>query len=75
LINGISGQFATPEMSSAKNHPCTWQLAFYDGTSFNNINGMGAYTSTQVAVNALRFMMSAGNVSTGQIKCYGLRNT
>jgi hypothetical protein len=75
LINGISGQFATPEMSSAKNHHCTWQLAFYDGTSFNNINGMGAYTSTQVAVNALRFMMSAGNVSTGQIKCYGLRNT
>jgi hypothetical protein len=43
----------------------------YRATRFVQINGIGVYQST-TPVNALRFLMSAGNITSGTIRIYGI---
>lgn len=53
------------------------ETAANDGTSSPDIVIMvsGAYTVTASAVNAIRFLMSSGNIASGTIRMYGLAKT
>lgn len=46
---------------------------FNSGASYLGVWGGGAYLADAGAINAIRFLMSSGNISTGTIKCYGRR--
>ena len=47
-------------------------LTYYSGDGFRvRVSSRGAYEST-TAVNAIRFLMSSGNITSGAIRCYGV---
>lgn len=50
-----------------------WELAFTDSTdAFQRVVGGGVVKTTS-AVNAVRFVMSAGNITEGTVAMYGVR--
>jgi hypothetical protein len=52
----------------------SWQTALRNsGSAIAVANGSGAFTAAIGQINAIRFLFTAGNISTGRILCYGLR--
>jgi hypothetical protein len=41
----------------------------FNGTNHATSFGGGNYVTDQNAINAVRFMFSSGNISTGTVKC------
>jgi hypothetical protein len=44
----------------------------FTDTFWYHIHGAGQWTNTTTAANAVRFLMSAGNITSGTIRCYGM---
>ena len=72
---GVSGviRLIAPS-SSASNMQVLYQTAQSDGTNFYSALGAGWWAST-TAVNAIRFLFSSGNISSGLFKLYGVRKS
>lgn len=69
--NGWSGTIVvTPNSALCK---FTHNIFGYDGAAgaLATYNGGGAISAA--SVNAIRFLMSSGNITSGTIKCYGIR--
>lgn len=45
------------------------------GAAAANVSGRGWYNTDNDAVNAMRFKMDSGNISTGKIRIYGIRTS
>ncbi len=59
--------------TSLTDNGCSWQGRYLDATGTFQIGvvGQGRYNGTQ-ATNAIQFLMSSGNISSGTFKLYGL---
>lgn len=72
---GISGTVRLFAPSgTASNKQVTFQIGMYDGTDQWTLSGSGQRLAT-AAVNAVRFMMSTGNITSGLFKLYGVRKS
>jgi hypothetical protein len=70
-ISGSARLFALG--STAVSKQATWESMEPFGTNVMNAAGCsGAYTVASPAVNALQFLFSGGNITSGQIKLYGV---
>jgi hypothetical protein len=60
---------------AAKNKLVRGQLACLDAAPVaKDVTATGAYVGTVNAVNAIRFLMSTGNITSGTFALYGIRN-
>lgn len=59
---------------SATNYTkCIYVSHFFDTSTTRRTNQGGGYRQSTTAVNAIRFRMSSGNISTGNFVLYGLQ--
>jgi hypothetical protein len=71
---GLSGKIWTSKLSEAKFASFHWHLSkvFTDGTMIN-VTGAGQRESA-ADVDAIRFLMSSGNITSGEFRLYGIPN-
>lgn len=50
------------------------QVSFSDGVNYNVASGVGAWTGGFISIDAVRFISAAGAITSGNIRCYGLRS-
>ena len=75
---GVSGPFMlyAPHNSSSYTYSCCVSIALQDQLG-RNYDNLSAYTSMRLAaesVNAVRFIMTSGNIESGEIVMYGIKN-
>ncbi len=73
---GQKGQLkiANP-LSTAVSKLCVFRSAFQSSdNNWYHIHGAGVYNAT-TAVDAVRFLMLSGNITSGTIRCYGIAKT
>jgi hypothetical protein len=74
---GITGTMYVYNVNSTSLHKRTEQNASYVGggtAKLTGVRGNSIYQNTS-AVNAMRFLMSSGNIASGSIRSYGLVNS
>ena len=69
---GLSGELLYNGASTSADKLSVSRATFYTGAALASFNGGGVWTGGTSAVNALQFLMSSGNISTGVIKIYGI---
>jgi len=74
--HGVSGQVWVHGPHLAENTSITWQLMWPGGAAAAqpNIIFGGGYRISAADVDALQFLFSSGNLETGTINMYGLKN-
>ena len=69
---GVSGQFLLVDPSSANRTSAVQTL------QYNSTNGMYAFGGHQhaasLAINNIKFQFASGNIATGEIRCYGIKD-
>lgn len=50
----------------------SWGLETFTAVGYINSNGAGAYVTDANTIDAVRFLVSSGNIASGSIKLYGL---
>lgn len=68
-------RFSGPS-GTAANKKFRWEFTDQDAAGTINMTvGGGAYTADQAAINAIRFMASSGNITSGTFALYGIRKS
>jgi hypothetical protein len=70
---GVEGTVTICAFSSSMYHKINFDLTYYDNSTINREMGMGIAGTSAAAKDSARFLMSSGNISTGTIRCYGIR--
>jgi hypothetical protein len=70
---GVSGivRFFYPSNTTTPKH-FLWAVTTGTGTAIESVNGAGNRSST-ADIDAIRFMFSTGNITSGQFKLYGVK--
>lgn len=70
----LSAVIVLPNMNGAKHKHATWSAAMHtQAPAGADVRGTGIYKATTNAINAVRVMFSAGNITSGTVATYGLR--
>ena len=73
--DGISG-VATIMGTAGNNKHLVWQATgIVSGGSFQAYVGSGRYFGSASAINALQFSFASGNIASGKLPLYGIRNS
>lgn len=63
--------------STAVRKKFQWQVSYQNNEAganhIANVSGSGAYTGTTALINAVRFLMSTGNIASGSFYLYGIK--
>lgn len=72
---GLSGAIMTSDLSRAKYARFWWHVSQHEGGTGNHnvVVGSGIHIGTAVAINAVRFLFSSGNIAGGTISTYGIK--
>lgn len=70
----VGGELRVFGPSAGTLQPFNWMMSYFDGTNNKMLTGGGCYTGG-VAINAIRFRFSSGNIASGTISLYGLRKS
>jgi len=75
IARALEGSFELYNPSSTTiNKKCVFKGSYINALGDrSHFIGQGIYTSNTSAVNAIRFLMSSGNIASGIFKLYGLR--
>jgi len=73
-ISNAAGATVSGEARLATTTMCslTWHVHYFNSSSLS-VNGWGGGHRTTSGINAVRFMMSSGNIASGTIRMYGMR--
>ncbi len=72
--NGASGSLKLYNPGATGYKKMIGEMTHADGTTavLETVVFSAIYNTVTTAVNAVRFLMSSGNISTGTIRCYGM---
>lgn len=74
--NGVSGEFDLYYPNGTDNYKgASWFASNNNNSSGPAANHGGGCRTSNSVVNAVRFMMSTGNITSGKVECYGVKNT
>jgi hypothetical protein len=73
LGGGYCGESILAEPAAAIRASLRMSAWFNSAAGMVHVHGGGVYTVTGSAVNAVRFLFSAGNIASGSIRCYGIQ--
>lgn len=71
---GVNGFLLFPGMSTAARHEWFEGVTFLSGSNITSYFGGGAWDGSSVAINGIKFFESTGNISSGTIRIFGIRN-
>jgi hypothetical protein len=73
--NGLSGTVEIWPNGTTKKKPINHSTS-YQSPSFGFYVAIGSarWTGANTAINAVRFLMSSGNIADGRIRIYGIQN-
>jgi hypothetical protein len=68
---GVSGHIRIYNPSASSN-PVQWEGRFVNINSTMQVNGVGGAWNTNAAIDGFQVLFSAGNITSGSVKIYGL---
>lgn len=74
--SGLSGVMNWYSLGEASNiHKCDFNVTYPVTGAVENVNGFGVDNNSASAINGIRFSYGSGNITSGHIYLYGVKNT